>query len=73
MMLTSSLWEPADPLAAPPQSGLSPELREALEKFIDEHKVILFMKGTRQFPQVRAHAPWLRMLSPSLRACRRQR
>ncbi|CAL8464006.1 g3541 [Coccomyxa elongata] len=33
------------------QAGLSPELREALEKFINSHKVVLFMKGTKQFPQ----------------------
>ncbi|KAK9814789.1 hypothetical protein WJX72_011531 [[Myrmecia] bisecta] len=31
--------------------GLSPELKAALEKFIAENKVVLFMKGTRQFPQ----------------------
>ena len=44
----------ADSLEATPQSGLSPELKEALEKLITENKVVLFMKGTRQFPQVRA-------------------
>ncbi|EIE18986.1 glutaredoxin [Coccomyxa subellipsoidea C-169] len=33
------------------QPGLSPELKDALEKFINSHKVVLFMKGTKQFPQ----------------------
>lgn len=31
--------------------SLSPELKSALETFIQEHKVVLFMKGTKQFPQ----------------------
>ena len=34
-----------------PQS-LSPELKAALDNFIQQHKVVLFMKGTKQFPQV---------------------
>jgi hypothetical protein len=32
-------------------SGLSPELKSALEKFIKENKIVLFIKGTKQFPQ----------------------
>lgn len=32
-------------------SGLSPELRAALEKFVTENKIVLFIKGTKQFPQ----------------------
>jgi hypothetical protein len=42
----------ADPSSVHAQPGLSPELKAALEKFINEHKVVLFMKGTKQFPQV---------------------
>ena len=33
--------------------GLKPELRAAIDKFVNENKVVLFMKGTKQFPQVR--------------------
>lgn len=32
-------------------SGLSPELRAALDKFVNENKIVLFIKGTKQFPQ----------------------
>ncbi|GAQ80765.1 hypothetical protein KFL_000610430 [Klebsormidium nitens] len=32
-------------------SVLTPELRTAVEEFLQEHKVVLFMKGNRQFPQ----------------------
>lgn len=31
--------------------SLSPELRAALDKFVGEHKVAVFMKGTREAPQ----------------------
>lgn len=31
--------------------GLSEELRGAIDKFIAQHKVVLFMKGTKSFPQ----------------------
>ena len=31
---------------------LSPELKSALESFVQQHNVVLFMKGTKQFPQV---------------------
>jgi monothiol glutaredoxin len=34
--------------------SLKPELRAALDKFVTENKVVLFMKGTKQFPQARA-------------------
>eukprot|EP00850_Spirogloea_muscicola_P021502 SM000251S08833 [mRNA] locus=s251:138298:139488:- [translate_table: standard] len=30
---------------------LTPELKEALHKFVVDNKVVLFMKGNRQFPQ----------------------
>eukprot|EP00252_Welwitschia_mirabilis_P016539 TRINITY_DN36471_c0_g1_i1.p1 TRINITY_DN36471_c0_g1~~TRINITY_DN36471_c0_g1_i1.p1 ORF type:complete len:199 (+),score=35.16 TRINITY_DN36471_c0_g1_i1:36-632(+) len=32
-------------------SALTPELKEALDKFILSNKVVLFMKGTKEFPQ----------------------
>ena len=30
---------------------MEPELKEAVEEFLDKNKVVLFMKGTKQFPQ----------------------
>ncbi|CAI5516706.1 unnamed protein product [Closterium sp. Naga37s-1] len=36
---------------APSSGALTPELKSALDKFISENKVILFMKGNKQFPQ----------------------
>jgi hypothetical protein len=45
--------------AAPPGgagSGLKPELRAAIDKFVGENKVVLFMKGNKQFPQARRRA-----------------
>jgi hypothetical protein len=36
--------------------GLKPELRAAIDKFVSSNKVVLFMKGTKQFPQARARA-----------------
>ncbi|KAH9618805.1 hypothetical protein KSS87_018766 [Heliosperma pusillum] len=32
-------------------SALSPELKTTIDKVVTSHKVILFMKGTRDFPQ----------------------
>ncbi|KAJ0969297.1 hypothetical protein J5N97_022174 [Dioscorea zingiberensis] len=32
-------------------SALSPELKSTLDKVVKSHKVILFMKGTKDFPQ----------------------
>lgn len=32
-------------------SGLPPELKEALETFVTENKIVAFIKGTKQFPQ----------------------
>ncbi|MCO5605401.1 hypothetical protein L7F22_059585 [Adiantum nelumboides] len=32
-------------------AALSPELKEAVEKFVTSNKVVLFMKGTKLFPQ----------------------
>lgn len=31
--------------------GLQPELKSAIKKFIASNKVVLFMKGNKQFPQ----------------------
>lgn len=36
--------------AAVPGQGLSPELRSAIDTFISENKIVLFMKGTREMP-----------------------
>ncbi|KAK9271812.1 hypothetical protein L1049_002177 [Liquidambar formosana] len=32
-------------------SALTPELKTTLDKVVTSHKVVLFMKGTREFPQ----------------------
>eukprot|EP00250_Pteridium_aquilinum_P004703 c14907_g1_i1 orf=695-1246(-) len=32
-------------------SALSPELKEAIDKYLTSNKVVLFMKGTKMFPQ----------------------
>ncbi|XP_008801185.1 uncharacterized monothiol glutaredoxin ycf64-like [Phoenix dactylifera] len=32
-------------------SALSPEMRSTLDKVVKSHKVVLFMKGTKDFPQ----------------------
>lgn len=34
-----------------PGTGMSEELKASLDQFIKEHKVILFMKGSKDFPQ----------------------
>lgn len=31
--------------------ALSPEMKEALDKYLSENKVVLFMKGNKMFPQ----------------------
>lgn len=31
--------------------GLSPELKSAIDSFIADNKIVLFMKGNRMFPQ----------------------
>mmetsp|Transcript_2969 Transcript_2969/g.5005 ORF Transcript_2969/g.5005 Transcript_2969/m.5005 type:complete len:179 (+) Transcript_2969:108-644(+) len=31
--------------------ALAPEMREAFDKFVTENKIVLFMKGNKQFPQ----------------------
>lgn len=36
---------------SPAQPGLQEELRKALDDFISQNKIVLFMKGTQQFPQ----------------------
>ena len=30
---------------------MSPELKAAIDKYISENKVVVFIKGTKQFPQ----------------------
>jgi monothiol glutaredoxin len=35
----------------PAGTGLSPELRASIDTVIKAHKVVVFMKGTPQFPQ----------------------
>ncbi|UPR00272.1 monothiol glutaredoxin [Chloropicon primus] len=32
-------------------SGFTPELRDAVDRLISENKIVLFMKGTKMFPQ----------------------
>merc|ERR1712060_861250 len=32
-------------------AALKPELKAAIDKFVTDNKVVLFMKGTKQFPQ----------------------
>ena len=32
-------------------SGMETELKQAVEEFLEKNKVVLFMKGTKQFPQ----------------------
>lgn len=65
----------ADPMAAPAQFGLSPELKEALDNFISSNKVVLFMKGNRQFPQVSASLPmgWFHVSSSRIQIWGRTR
>uniref|UniRef100_A0A0E0KLL6 Glutaredoxin domain-containing protein n=1 Tax=Oryza punctata TaxID=4537 RepID=A0A0E0KLL6_ORYPU len=38
-------------LAAGGGGGLAPEMRATLDKVVGSHKVVLFMKGTKDFPQ----------------------
>lgn len=41
-----------DSFGAPGGGGaLTPELEQAIDKFLSENKVVLFMKGNKQFPQ----------------------
>lgn len=34
-----------------PGLGLSPELKSSIEKFVTDNKIVVFMKGTKDFPQ----------------------
>mmetsp|Transcript_40350 Transcript_40350/g.72453 ORF Transcript_40350/g.72453 Transcript_40350/m.72453 type:complete len:177 (+) Transcript_40350:172-702(+) len=43
--------KPAQVSAMGPGTGLSPELRAALDEYVGKYKVVVFMKGTPQFPQ----------------------
>ncbi|KAJ4848039.1 Monothiol glutaredoxin-S7, chloroplastic [Turnera subulata] len=36
---------------SPIRCGLSPQLKTTLDKVVSSHKVVLFMKGTKDFPQ----------------------
>jgi len=43
---------PSSPLTSiPPDSAFTPELKKAIDAFIADHKVVLFIKGTKDFPQ----------------------
>ena len=42
---------PGAAAAAAPGAGLEPELRAAIAAFISQHKVCVFIKGTKEFPQ----------------------
>ncbi|KAK9832069.1 hypothetical protein WJX81_003982 [Elliptochloris bilobata] len=37
--------------SAEPSMGLSDELKLAIDKYVSENRVVLFMKGNREFPQ----------------------
>ena len=57
--------------------GLAPELKTAIDEFVQENKVVLFMKGTKQFPQcgfsntcVQARAYRCRLLLAAFWGCR---
>ncbi|KAF3341612.1 monothiol glutaredoxin-S7 [Carex littledalei] len=39
------------PVSVRCSSGLSPELKSTLDKVVNSHKVLLFMKGNKDFPQ----------------------
>ena len=42
---------PSDALSQPPaDSAFTPELKKAVDTFIAENKVVLFIKGTKDFP-----------------------
>jgi monothiol glutaredoxin len=32
-------------------AALTDDFKQAIDKFVDENKIVLFMKGTKQFPQ----------------------
>lgn len=57
-----------------PGTGLSPELRSAIEQFITENKVVAFIKGTKQFPQCGFSNTVVQVCSSCglRRGCRRQ-
>eukprot|EP00899_Mesostigma_viride_P012283 jgi/Mesvir1/21055/Mv16544-RA.1 len=38
-------------MSAAAGAGLPSELKQALDDFVNSNKIVLFMKGTRQFPQ----------------------
>lgn len=41
----------AETVSSAPGSGLQPELKAALDHFVQENKIVLFMKGTKAAPQ----------------------
>ncbi|XP_031475758.1 monothiol glutaredoxin-S7, chloroplastic isoform X1 [Nymphaea colorata] len=45
------LGSPPLPAAAASSGALTPELKSTLDKVVSSHKVVLFMKGTKEFPQ----------------------
>lgn len=32
-------------------TGMAPQLKEAIDTLIEQNKIVVFMKGTKQFPQ----------------------
>ncbi len=34
-------------------AGLAPETKQMFDELVSSHKVLVFIKGTKQFPQVR--------------------
>mmetsp|Transcript_25650 Transcript_25650/g.35708 ORF Transcript_25650/g.35708 Transcript_25650/m.35708 type:complete len:197 (+) Transcript_25650:31-621(+) len=49
--ISSSSIRPADRLSVRSESLLSPSLKNAIDNLIKENNIVLFMKGTRDFPQ----------------------
>ncbi len=43
--------------------GVSPELKSAIDKFIADNKIVLFMKGNRMFPQCGFSNTWVQVIT----------
>jgi monothiol glutaredoxin len=41
---------PRRPVAARASGAVAPELRQEIEQLLSDHRVVLFMKGTKSFP-----------------------
>jgi monothiol glutaredoxin len=46
----SCIYLPYPTLTLPPDSTFTPELKKAIDTFIADNKVVLFIKGTKDFP-----------------------